>query len=60
MGRGEVLTGFYWLKKDFARSEATRCPEQSRREANSQKQLECQINRLLKALRKAGRDCFTA
>ncbi len=23
MRRGEVLTGFYWLKKDFARSKAT-------------------------------------
>ena len=39
-----ALTGFYWMKTDFARSEATRCPEQSRREAISQKQPECQIN----------------
>jgi len=48
------------VKKDFARSAATRCPEQSRREAISQKQPECQSNILSWTLRKAMKDCFTS
>jgi len=42
-----MATGFnlHWMNKDFGRSVATRCPEQSRREAICQLHPDCQINK---------------